>query len=213
MQLGLFIIGLLFRGNKEDQSIGVSASESFAALLFGLILVANVYFGEEKFTFTKVTSVLLVATLVIALMMIPRYVISMSEERTWWAPIVLEIIVAHVLIYVQLAIEYFTWEEKRRGWYKDLKFSEEYVKADNDKSESTIINQLTAAFTNINVDEAPVAEGEPSISGKGKETVKISAGLFASAFFAMMRSTKHKHKLRETDQVDVLYRAVFTWTI
>ena len=178
-----------------------------------MVIIATVYFGSEKFALTKVTGVLLVATLVVALMMIPRFTISMDDQRTWWAPVVLEIIVAHVLIYVQLAIEYFTWDEKRRGWYKDLKFSEEYVKTDNDKSETAILNQLTAAFTNINVDEAPAVDGEPSISAKGKETVKISASLYASAYFAMMRSTKHKHKLRETDQVDVLYRAVFTWAI
>ena len=66
--------------------------------------------------------------------------------------------------------------------------------------ETAIINQLTAAFTNINVDEAPAADNEPSISGKGKETVKLSASLYSAAYFAMMRSTKHKHKLHEGDK-------------
>jgi len=49
-------------------------------------------------------------------MMIPRYFYLRSEGSVWWAPIVLEIIVAHIVMFVQMAIEFYTWDEKRTKW-------------------------------------------------------------------------------------------------
>jgi hypothetical protein len=48
---------------------------------------------------------------------------------------------------------------------------------------------------------------------KGKETAKLSAGFYQAAFYAQMSSTKIDKKMKETEQVDVFWRAAFTWMI
>lgn len=117
LQVGLFTSGMLFRGAGDlKDSIGVATSESAALLLFGLFLMVHIYFGEDKFKFTSTTYILLGATFVIACAMINRFLVSMQENRIWWAPVVLEMIVAHMLIYVQMGIEYCTWTQKKLGW-------------------------------------------------------------------------------------------------
>ena len=52
MQLGLFIIGILFRKKKDFDTIGgigVSASEGGATLLFGAVGMFHLYFSSERF--------------------------------------------------------------------------------------------------------------------------------------------------------------------
>ena len=48
--------------------------------------------------------------------MVPKYTDAMKEKRQWWAPVVLEIIIAHIVIYIQLVIDAVTWNEKLRKW-------------------------------------------------------------------------------------------------
>ena len=87
----------------------MSASEAGAALVLGLLLVGQLYFGEGKFEMTRLTWVLLGGTLLICGMMAMRFSIVYESGRIWWAPIVLEIVVAHCIIYIQMGIEAYTW--------------------------------------------------------------------------------------------------------
>lgn len=87
----------------------MSAIESGVTLLLGLILVSSLYFGKGEFEFTRLTWVLLGATFIICGIMAPRFVITYDQGRIWWAPVVLEITVAHLIIYIQLGIEAYTW--------------------------------------------------------------------------------------------------------
>lgn len=132
----------MFRGDQTGKNtIGLSASEAGVTLVLGLLLVSHIYFAQGKFEFTTTTKVLLVSTLVICLLMAPRFVIVMKDDRIWWGPVVLEIVVAHLIIYIQMLIERLTWEEKRRKWHAELKFVEEYQKGD--QSESAIRLKLS----------------------------------------------------------------------
>lgn len=56
------------------------------------------------------------ANLLLCLMLIPRYFYLRDAGSVWWAPIVMEIIVAHCIIYFQMGIEYFTWNERKTKW-------------------------------------------------------------------------------------------------
>lgn len=69
-----------------------------------------------------------------------------NEGRVWWSPIVLEIFVAHVVIYIQMFIDYKTWGEKRKKWYADKKFQEQYGSKDNDDSETALKEKLNQMF-------------------------------------------------------------------
>lgn len=120
VQVGLFLAGLSFRVNQED-SLGLSASQSFVILLCGAALCKTLYF-KQTFEFDTLTKVLLGGLLLITLMLVPRYVWLRSKSFIWWAPVVLEIIVAHCMIFVQLAIESWTLEDLKNQWKKDTMF-------------------------------------------------------------------------------------------
>ena len=93
-----------------------------------------------------------------------------------------------MLIYIQVGIEYATWNQKRLGWHADKKFMEEYGK--NDESESALRQRLSEVFL-INTE---ISEQAPDVSTsvKYKESVKVTAGMYTSAFFAQMKSVKAK---------------------
>jgi hypothetical protein len=70
-------------------------------------------------------------------MMIPRYLSLRNEGNTWWSPVVLEIIVAHVLIFIQMGIEYLSWNNKKIKWQKELMFHQQFSKQ-SDVSETLL---------------------------------------------------------------------------
>lgn len=59
----------------------------------------TIYF-KSTFEFDTLTKTLLGGLLLITLMLIPRYKWLREEKFIWWAPIVLEIIVAHIMVFV-----------------------------------------------------------------------------------------------------------------
>jgi len=74
-------------------------------------------------------------------MMIPRYFYLREEGSIWWAPIVLEIVVSHFIIFVQMAVEYLTWNNKKTKWHKELMFMQQYETTDY--SENQLRDQIS----------------------------------------------------------------------
>ena len=105
--------------------------------------MVHVYFSQEKFVATKVTYVLLASTALLSMMMVPRFFAAMSEDRKWWAPVLLEIIVAHAAIYLQFAIDAVTWNEKLRKWQTELEFQKRYA-TDLETSETALREKLSS---------------------------------------------------------------------
>lgn len=97
-QLGIFAAGLTFRVNDVD-SLGLSATQAFVVLMFGLGLNMSFYF-KDKFEFSTLTKVFIGGAQLVNLMLIPRYLYLREKGFIWWAPVVLEIIVSHVMIFV-----------------------------------------------------------------------------------------------------------------
>ena len=120
MQLMLFFAGIAFRTNKSI-TIGLSATQTSVILILGAALIRQLYFNS-KFQFKEYTKVFLGSLLVVCLMMIPRYFYLREQGSIWWAPIVLEIIVSHLIIFVQMGVEFYTWNEKKTKWQKELMF-------------------------------------------------------------------------------------------
>ena len=46
-----------------------------------------------------------------------------------------------------------------------------------------------------------------------KKEIKLTASLYTSAFCALMKSNKLKYKLKENDQVDLVFRSCFTFGV
>lgn len=134
VQATLFVCGLAFRTNSS-YAIGLSASQVAIIILLGAFCIRQLYFNS-KFQFKEYTKVFLGSLFLVCLMMIPRYFYLRNEGSVWWAPIVLEIIVAHMVMFVQMAIEFYTWDEKRTKWAQELIFKQQY--SENDKSQRLI---------------------------------------------------------------------------
>jgi len=122
VQLTLYICGLAFR-TTSSYAIGLSASQTGIIVLLGLACIRQLYFNS-KFQFKEYTKVFLGSLFLVCLMMIPRYFYLREQGSVWWAPVVLEIIVAHMVMFVQMGIEYYTWEEKRTKWAQELIFTQ-----------------------------------------------------------------------------------------
>ena len=125
VQAGLYLCGLLFRRNK-DRVIGLSAIQTALVLALGAALIRQIYFNS-KFQFKNYTKVCIGSLYAVCLMLLPRYFYLRNEGSIWWAPIVLEIIVAHCILAVQMGVEYFTWNEKKTKWLKEYRTITEYV--------------------------------------------------------------------------------------
>lgn len=124
----LFFAGIAFRTNKSI-TIGLSATQTSVILILGAALIRQLYFNS-KFQFKEYTKVFLGSLLVVCLMMIPRYFYLREQGSIWWAPIVLEIIVSHLIIFVQMGVEFYTWNEKKTKWQKELMFKQQYESTD-----------------------------------------------------------------------------------
>lgn len=122
VQLSLYACGLSFRA-RSSYAIALSAGGTGLILLLGLLCVRQLYFNS-KFQFKEYTKVFLGSLFLLCLMMIPRYFYLRGNGSVWWAPVVLEIVVAHLVMFVQMAIEYYTWEEKRTKWAQELIFTQ-----------------------------------------------------------------------------------------
>ena len=176
--------------------------------------MVHIYFGQEKFQATKVTYTLLGATGILSLLMLPSFTAGMTADRKWWAPVVLEMIVAHCAVYIQLAIDACTWTEKLRKWQIELQFSQQYP-ADLDVSETALRGRLASFLINQSTIEATedMLETQENASIACRETHKLTAGLYQAAFTALMNDTKKEYKLMESQQVDVLWRTIFAWIV
>lgn len=124
----LFICGVLFR-TKKSITIGLSATQTSIILILGAALIRQLYFNS-KFQFKEYTKVFIGSLFIVCLMMIPRYFYLREQGSIWWAPIVLEIIISHLIIFVQMLIEYLTWNNKKTKWQKELMFKQQYETSD-----------------------------------------------------------------------------------
>lgn len=176
-------------------------------LLLGAALIRQLYFNS-KFQFKNYTKVCLGSTLMVCLMMLPRffYLKSEGEKFLWWSPIVLEIIVAHCIIYIQMAIEYFTWNEKKVKWNKEKMFLQQYE--NNDYSENQLLDKIN--LMEINPDS--VAQGPAEIDN-GVSEIKLNPSYYTATFCGLMKKTKVSLKLREDEQVDFFYRSCFLYIV
>lgn len=98
-QVSLYVCGLIFKTNRNNAA-GVSSAYAGAIILFGLILVNNIYFNSrEPIAITNFSKVFLIAMVVASIMMIQHLLKLFDSNSIWWAPVILEIIIAHFCIF------------------------------------------------------------------------------------------------------------------
>lgn len=60
------------------------------------------------------------------IMMIQHLFQLFDSDSIWWAPVILEIIIAHFCIFIQMVIDYCSWRQKKIIWQKELMFDNIY---------------------------------------------------------------------------------------
>jgi hypothetical protein len=173
-------------------------------LLLGAALIRQLYFNS-KFQLKEYTKVFMGSLVVVCLMMIPRYFYLREAGSIWWSPIILEIIVSHLIIFVQMLVEYYTWNNKKTKWQKELMFMQQYESSDY--TEGQLRDQL--AQMEINPDSHVEVKDDYS----KVKVLKLSPSYYTAAFMAAMKSSKQKLKMKEADQADLFYRSCFLYSI
>jgi len=80
-----------------------------------VVLLRQVYFNSE-FEIKSYLKVLLGAILVLNCFLIKLYVDLENQDSIWWAPVLLQDIVLHFYIFLQLAIEWANWGQREQQW-------------------------------------------------------------------------------------------------
>lgn len=100
-------------------------------------MLGTLYFNKE-FEIGTTQKVFLGGLALITLMMIPRYKYLRDNNFPWFSPVVLEIIIAHIMVFVQLAVDYFTFKSKVTEWKFDIMFRQQYETNKEDMSETML---------------------------------------------------------------------------
>lgn len=141
-------------------------------------------------------------------MLLPRYFYLRENGFLWWSPVVLEILVAHIMIFVQMGVEYATWKERVNQWKYDIMFQEQYETKD-DVSETMLRDQINNMILNQDAENKGVFQKNED----GKKTSKVGATYFTATYFALMKTNKKKLKMKESDQAEMIWKSWFIYTI
>lgn len=150
----------------------------------------TIYF-KDTFEFDTLTKTVLGGLLLISLMLVPRYKWTREEKFLWWSPIVLEIIVAHVMVFLQMLFEWMTLNQRIDGWKKDLMFRQQY-QSNDDASETFLRTQINSLIINADAENRQAFEDGPQ---NNKKAHKLNATFFTVTYCSLMKQNKQKFKM------------------
>lgn len=120
--------------------------------------------------------------------------------------------------------EYLTWGNRQFKWRQDLLFEEQF-RDNKDQSEGKIHANIQSIISKIEdegldfeknaqeIESRLTINEYPEFSVKRKKSMKISANIYSAAYFAMIRSYKKELKMTETQQFDVLFKALLIFMV
>jgi len=138
-QLMLCVLALVMR-TKQLDSIQWCVGLLFTRHLLEIVLLRQVYFNS-KFEVKSYLKVLLGAILVLNCGLIALYVELKEEDSVWWAPVLLQDIVLHFYIFIQLALEWAYWGQREAEWQKEQMFMEQFAQQP-DQDEKQLRNKI-----------------------------------------------------------------------
>lgn len=198
-----------------------------ARQLLEVFVLRSVYFSStfEVKSFDKVVFAFI---LVLNCFLVKLLVNVDTSFQVWWAPVLLQDIVLHFYLFLQIAFEWAYWDQRKLEWQKDLlflqKLKEEDYPADERKvryqvellaGSMTVNQQQTMALNGSSVEDAKPAQADndASVSYKPLKEMKLSANLYTISYCVFMKDNKKKFGLKSSDQIDVFYRALFMFII
>lgn len=224
-QLMLCVLALVMR-TKQLENIQWCVGLLFTRHLLEVVLLRQVYFNS-KFEIKSYLRVLLGAILVLNCFLIKLYIDLQDQDSTWWAPVLLQDIMLHFYIFLQLGVEWFTWGQREADWQKEQMFMEQFIQQpdQDEKQLRSKIQLLATPLTqsqkdaakkagqdgNAGVPAAAVNESKSADEGAKKPTkeLKLTANMYTVAYSAFMKKNKEKFRLTVNDQMDIYYRAIF----
>ena len=145
-----------------------------------------------------------------------------TDFTVWWGPVILLDVVTHFFMFAQLGYEWKNWEAKKLAWKKDVMLQELIANPDNAeldedklmyKVDTMILtgdDALKQKLVSVNKDRS---SSDIDNDQKPSKTMKVSANMYTICYFGFMKANKEKFKLKENDQVDIWYRAIFLFVI
>lgn len=133
-QLMLCVLALVMR-TKQLDSIQWCVGLLFTRHLLEIVLLRQVYFNS-KFEMKSYLKVLLGAILLLNCILIKLYVDLEAQDSIWWAPVLLQDIVLHFYIFLQLGYDWKSWGQREADWQKEQMFLEQFAQQpDQDEKE------------------------------------------------------------------------------
>lgn len=217
VMLTVFSLAIRVSSHQEIQwSIGIL----FARFVLEMFVLRSVYFSS-KFEVTYFTRVVMLSVFGLNCFLVKLLMQLDASFQIWWAPVLLQDIVLHFYIFLQIAIEWAYWDQKQLEWQKELMFIEQLREKDFDCDEKQVklnvellsspltVNQQRAAKENY------VAPEDEAIdqSYKPLKELKLTANIYTISYCAFLKKNKTKYRLKASDQTDVFYRALFMFMI
>lgn len=108
-----------------------------------------------------------------------------------------------------MLFEWATMAQKIEGWKRDLMFRQQY-QSNDDASETFLRTQINNLIINADAENRQAFDdGEPS----NKKSHKLAATFFTATYCSLMKQNKIKFKMKEADQVELFWKALFIYTI
>lgn len=234
-QLMLCVLALVMR-TKQLDSIQWCVGLLFTRHLLEIVLLRQVYFNS-KFEIKSYLKVLLGAILVLNCFLIKLYIDLEAQDSIWWAPALLQDIVLHFYIFLQLAVEWAYWGQREAEWQKEQMFMEQFAQQP-DQDEKHLRNKIQLLATPLTQSQKDAAKkalqdgdagvttslNDPKPEGdsagaaeeankKPAKELKLTANMYTVAYCAFMKKNKEKFRLKVNDQIDIYYRAIFMFMI
>jgi hypothetical protein len=116
-QLMLCLMALLMRIKRDAKdSIQLSAGLLFMRQLFEIFVILHLYFSDKKFDIGVTTKVIFGIILGLNCIMVLLFIDLEAQLSVWWAPVLLLDVILHFYFFLQIFLEYRSWDVKLMKW-------------------------------------------------------------------------------------------------
>lgn len=202
----LCVLALVMRTLDMDE-LRLCIGLLFTRHILEIVLLQQVYFSPEAELKTYV-KVLLASIFLLNCFLIKIFVDLTELNSIWWAPVLLQDIILHFYIFMQLGVEYSFWDSKVAKWRREKIFSEKMA-SDPEQDEAQLKRQIEIQNVQQLQQNAPMSpsvnqeEGSGQNSGelgkKQAKELKLTANIYTVSYCAFMKKNKEKYRLKNND--------------
>ena len=228
-QLMLTILSLVMR-TRNHEKIQWVIGVLFARFLLEVFVMRAVYFSST-FEIKSYVRVIMVIVFVLNCFLLKMFMNLEEEFTVWWGQILLQDVIIHFYIFLQIMYEWANWDTQLLEWQKEIAFNEQLKQQDYNCDEKQVrlniellaspltVSQQKAAKENyaagatVNASNDNNDDAVMDQSYKPLKNLKLASNIYTVSYCCFLKSNRTKLRLKTSDQVDVFYRALFMFTI